>query len=114
MKTERFEMNGVTILRLAGDIDEGGIEPLRQSLMDCIQDQRYNVVVNMDAVKFVSYMGVGVLIERLRMFRSFGGDLKLSGINMYTERLFRMAGVHNVFSVHKNESQAIQEYQQAA
>ncbi len=114
LKTERLETGAVTVLRLSGDIDEDGLNQLRTDLMACIQDQRFNVVVNMAGVKFVSYMGVGVLVERLRQFRAYGGDMKLSGVNLYTERLFRMVGISKVFEVHKSEAQAIQVYQEAA
>lgn len=114
LKSERLESGAVTVLRLMGDIDEEGMNQLRTDLMACIQDQRFNVVVNMSGVKFVSYMGVGVLVERLRQFRAYSGDLKLCGVNLYTDRLFRMAGVSKIFEVCESENRAIQVYQEAA
>ena len=114
MIIERLEDGAVTILRLDGDIDEQGIDELRMSLMGCIHDQRCNVVVNLTDVKFVSYMGVGVLVERLRQMRAYGGDMKLVGVNLYTERLFRMVGVTKVFKTFATEGVAVQEYRKAA
>lgn len=114
LNIERLETGAVTVLRLAGDIDENGMNALRLGLMECIQDQRCQVVVNLKEVKFVSYMGVGVLVERLRQLRSHQGDMKLVGVNLYTERLFRMVGVTNVFSVFATEDQAIRHYQEVA
>lgn len=110
----RFENGTVTVLRLDGDIDEDGMNTLRLSLMECIQSQRCNVVVNLSAVKFVSYMGVGVLVERLRQLRAGKGDLKLTGVNLYTERLFRMVGITNVFETFATEAQAVQAFAEAA
>jgi len=114
MNIERLETGAVTVLRLEGDIDEEGMNQLRVALMRCLQEQRSNVVANMFGVKFVSYMGVGVLVERLRQFRACKGDLKLVGVNLYTERLFRMVGLSKVFAVFPSESQAIQAYREAA
>ena len=114
MTIERFEMGAVTILRLEGDIDETGMNDLRLGLMRCIQDERFNVVVNMSGVKFVSYMGVGVLVERLRQLRAYNGDLKLSDVNVYTQRLFRMAGVTKVFALFSSETEAVQAFRKAA
>lgn len=111
---DTYENGAVTILRLEGDIDENGMNGLRLGLMECIQKQRCNVVVNLSAVKFVSYMGVGVLVERLRQLRSAGGDLKLTGVNLYTERLFRMVGVTNVFDTFPTEAGAVQAFAEAA
>jgi anti-sigma B factor antagonist len=114
MNIERTDKGAITILRLEGDIDELGMNKLRIGLMDCLHDQRYHVVVNMTKVKFVSYMGVGVLVERLRQLRTNGGDMKLAGVNLYTQRLFRMASVHKVFETYESEVQALQAYQEAA
>ena len=111
---DRAEMGEVTVLRLEGDIDEDGMNQLRIALMGCLQDRRYRVVANLSAVKFVSYMGVGVLVERLRQLRACRGDLKLVGVNLYTERLFRMVGVTKVFEHFETEAQAAQTYLEAA
>jgi hypothetical protein len=40
--------------------------------------------------------------------------MKLVGVNLYTERLFRMVGVTRVFETFATEAQAIQTYQRAA
>ena len=114
LRIDRLETGAVTVLRLDGDIDEEGMNELRLALMGCIQDHRCNVVVNLAEVKFVSYMGVGVLVERLRQLRGYNGDMKLVGVNLYTQRLFRMVGVTHVFDISETESQAVQKYQKAA
>lgn len=114
MNIERLENGLATVLRLEGDIDEDGVNQLRLALMECIQDHRCHLVVNMTEVKFVSYMGVGVLVERLRQLRAHQGDMKLVGVNLYTERLFRMVGVTKVFEMYDSEAQAIQVYREAA
>lgn len=114
MKTERVDMGVVTVLRMEGDIDEGGVKDLRNALLNCLKDQRYNVIVNVENVNFISYMGIGVLVERLRQFRSYEGDLRLVGLNMYMQRMFRMGGITNLFEIYETEAQAVQEYQKAA
>ncbi len=114
LKIDRLESGAVTVLRLEGDIDEDGMNQLRLALTYCLQDQRCRLVVNLESVNFVSYMGLGVLVERLRQARACNGDLKLTGINVYTDRLFRMAGVSKVFEIYKTENQAIQTYREAA
>ena len=114
MKLERTEMGNVTLLRLAGDIDEDGVSKLRVGLLDCLKDQRTNLVLNLRGVRLVSYMGLGVLVERLRQVRASSGDMKLVGINISLDRMFRMAGVSSLFEVYESETDAVQVYQQAA
>lgn len=114
MKSERYEIGAVTVLRLEGEIDEGGMDVLRDAILECVRDQRCNLVANMAGITFVSYMGVGVLMEGLRVLRTYGGDLKLSGVNLYTDRLFRMVGVGKIFETYDNEEPAVNSYRQAA
>ncbi|GMV99537.1 MAG: hypothetical protein AMXMBFR84_06760 [Candidatus Hydrogenedentota bacterium] len=114
MKAERIDMGAVTVLRLSGDIDERGVDALRTQLYDCITGGRFKIVLNMTDVRYISYMGVGVMVERLRKIRSYNGDIKLAGINLYSERLFRMVGVSNLFEIHEGEQQAVNVFQAAA
>ncbi|MBN2308674.1 MAG: STAS domain-containing protein, partial [Candidatus Hydrogenedentes bacterium] len=108
------ETGPVTVLRLDGDMDEAGVESLRTALYECATQGRFRVVLNLRDVGFMSYMSVGVLVERLRKFRGFGGDIKLVGLNLYTERLFRMVGITGLFERFDNEAQAAGTFQEAA
>jgi len=114
MDVERNEVGNVTVLRLAGDIDDGGVGALRTAMYGCAKDARFNVVMNMGEVGFISYMGVGVMVERLRKMRSLGGDVKLVGLNVYAQRLFRMVGVTSLFESYDTEGQAVSVFQEAA
>ena len=114
MAVERIEQGAVTVLRLEGDIDEDGINVLRVSLLTCIKERRSRVVVNMSDVRYVSFMGLGVLVERLRQLRQLGGDLKLANVNLYTKRVIKMAGASSVFEAFDSEIQAVQGFREAA
>lgn len=111
---DRIESGLVTVLRLTGEIDEAGQEVLRKTFNACQQDGRVNIVLNVSAVTYISYMGLGVLVERLRQVRRNNGDIKLAGLNLYGERLLRMTGAKNVFERFESESRAVQQYLQAA
>lgn len=106
--------DGVSIIRVVGDVDEDGVKDLRIALVKCLREQSCNVVVDLSSMSFISYMGVGVLVERLRQFRSYEGDMKLVGLNLYTKRLFRMTGVTSLFDTYETEAEAIQGCRQAA
>ena len=107
-------MGMVSVLRLHGDIDENGVQDLRMALLECLKQKRSSVVVNMADVTFISYMGVGVLVERLRQFRAYEGDMKLVALNVYGERMFRMLGVTKLFDSFATEGQAVEAFKEAA
>lgn len=111
---DRMDKGAVTVLRLRGDIDECGVEALRSALYDCLAEHRFNVVLNMRDVCYVSCMGIGVLVERLRKFQAFHGDMKLVGLNVYAERMFRMAGLSDMFDTYDTEARAVSMFRKAA
>lgn len=114
LKIERIESGVVTILRVTGEIDEGRQEELRKVFNACQRDGRVNVVLNLSGLTYVSWMGLGVLIERQRQMRQSGGNIRVAGMNLQGERLLRMAGAKNVFELYKSETKAVQQYLQAA
>ncbi len=105
---ERLESGSVTVLRAHGDVNEEGVKVLRLALMECIAQGRTNVVLNVAGVAFVSYMGVGVLVERLGQLQAVKGDLKLACLSVYMRRLLRLMGLSHVFNCYETELQAIQ------
>ena len=114
MKIERIDSGQAVVLHVSGDIGEEGVKELRIAFLNCIKDGHYCVIVDMTKVACISYMGVGVVVERLRQFRALKGDIKLVGVNLYCERLFRMVGVKSLFETYDSEVQALQVFQEAA
>lgn len=114
MKVERNDSELVTVLRFEGDIDGEGVKALRVMLLDCLKERRAHVVVNLTGVREISYMGVGVLMERQRQLRAMGGGLMLVGLSVCVRRVLDMASVTHMFSIHDTEDQAIERFREAA
>ena len=114
LNIDEIEVGAVTVLRLQGDIDDEGVGALRVSLLECLRERRCRVVVNLSDVQYLSYLGIGILIERLRQLHKQGGDLKIVGANVYAQRIFRMAGVSAILRTYESEASAIQGMRQAA
>lgn len=114
LSTENVNKGGVTILRMQGEVDEEGVRTLRIALAQTLQERRYDIVLNLKDVHYVSYMGVGVLVEQLRMFRHFGGDMKLVGLSIHADQLLRTVGALRHFNIFESEDEAVQVYQEAA
>lgn len=114
MTAERLDFGTVTVLRLEGDIDGNGVDALRAILYECLSDARVRLVINLSGVAYISYMGLGVIVERLRKMRQKKGDIKLVGLNMQAKQLIRMSGVNALFDQFDAEQQAIAVFQEAA
>ena len=114
LRVDRSDMGAVTVLRVEGEIDESGVDTLRTVLYECMCEGRFKLVISLRDVQFISYMGAGVLVERLRKLRAAQGDLKMAAPNLYAKRLFRMLGMTSLFDTYDTEAQAIGVFQEAA
>jgi anti-sigma B factor antagonist len=104
----------VTLLQLSGEIDGEGVNALRVALLNCLKEKRCKVVMNLKDVQYISFMGLGVLVERLRQLRLLGGDLKLVGPNVFAQRVFRLAGVTSIFDTYDTDAHAAETFREAA
>ena len=114
IKVERIDRGRVTVLRVTGDVDQEGVSEVRLGLLGCLAERRYNLVVDLSEVGMISYMGLGVFVERLQVVRNCGGDMKIAGLNTYGDHLFRLVGISSLFERYDTEQQAVQVYQEAA
>lgn len=104
---EKVEHDHVAVLKVFGNLDTSTSKLLKRVLAELIREERYNIVVDMQKVAQINYMGVGALLERLRHVRRFNGDLRLSGLNKLTRKGLSMVGASKVFETFVTEDEAV-------
>lgn len=111
---EKVAHENVSVLKVSGDLDTSTSKLLKQVLTELIEDQQYNIVVDMQKVVQINYMGVGTLLERLRQVRKLSGDLKLARLNRITRKALSMVGASKVFETFETEAGAIESFPDGA
>lgn len=109
---EKVDHNNVSVLKVFGDLDTSTSKLLKQVLNELIQEEHYNIVVDMQRVVQINYMGVGTLLERLRQVRRLSGDLKLARLNRITRKALSMVGASKIFETYDTEEGAIASFSQ--
>lgn len=92
MTVKSKECEHVTVLELKGELNTQGASEVRELLGECMKSGRSNIVIDLRAVNEISYVGIGVLVERLRQVRARNGDIKLVSPNGWMRRIFRLVG----------------------
>ncbi|NIV93341.1 STAS domain-containing protein, partial [candidate division KSB1 bacterium] len=69
LEFEKVEHENVSVLKISGNLDTSTYKLLKGALKELINEQHYNIVVDMRKVVQINYMGVGTLLERLRQVR---------------------------------------------
>lgn len=94
---EKKSYGEVSVLHVKGSMDHTEMVDIRNVISDLIREGHSQVIISVKDVKYINYMSIGVLVERLKRLRNCGGDLKLVGVNGYLKKIFQLIGVAEIF-----------------
>ena len=108
MESQVREVNGVTVLDLAGRITLGaGSQQLREIIHKLVSDGRKKILLNMAEINYIDSSGVGELVGAFTTVRREGGDLKLMRLTKKVRDLMQMTKLYSVFDVKEDEASAL-------
>jgi len=106
------EVDGVTIVRLrARELDETKIQRLNQELGEAVEEpQRQRLVVDLEAVAFLTSTGIGAMIALQKRLKASGGIVKLCGLHADIRSLFSITQVDRLFDIQANADDAVKSF----
>lgn len=108
---EQFDQN-VLILALDGELMGGpDAETFRRTIDVAIEEDRVQVVVDMQKVKWMNSSGLGMIISAMTSLRSSNGDLKLANLSDRLRRPFEITKLDNVIQQFSSVGAAVESYQ---
>ncbi len=106
------EVDGVTIVRLrARELDETKIQRLNRELGEAVEEpQRQRLVVDLEAVAFLTSTGIGAMIALQKRLKASGGIVKLCGLHADIRSLFSITQVDRLFDIQANADDAVKSF----
>ena len=95
------------IVTVAGAIDVYTAPQLRQLLIDLVNQNNYQIVVDMDEVELLDTTGLGVLIGAVKRVQAHDGSLDLVCTRSQVLKILRKTGLTKVFGIYDTVDQAI-------
>lgn len=102
--------NGVSIVEINGNIEPAEMVLVTNELTRLVDRRRFKIILHFHGLKKVDYAGLGILVENLRRFKGYNGDLKLVGISSHARRLFHLCGAGEVFETYPSEDLALRSF----
>ena len=59
------------------------------------------VIINLEKVKFMDSAGIGLIIGRYKVTKSYGGELEIENVNSKLMNIFEMAGLQKIINFKK-------------
>ena len=99
LRLDVSEQNGWSVVEVGGEIDVATAPRLREQLITLVNDQRYRIIVSLEAVDFIDSTGLGVLISGLKRVRTHDGEFALVCTEPRILKVFEITGLLAVFPV---------------
>jgi anti-sigma B factor antagonist len=107
MEIERRENGNVVILDMNGKLDLHSVSEVMDLISKLVEEQKYNVIINLDRVFFVDSSGLGALISSVSTLRKYRGDLKIIKVSKSIRNVFELTKLTSIFEIYDSEMDAV-------
>jgi anti-sigma B factor antagonist len=97
----------IKIVKVSGRLDAYSAGDVEKKLDALIADGNNKIVLNLEALEYISSSGLRVFLAELKKIRKVEGDIKLSCMKPYIKEVFDIAGFTQLFSIHEVEDSAV-------
>ncbi|MFH1665597.1 MAG: STAS domain-containing protein [Candidatus Omnitrophota bacterium] len=110
MQINLEEKDGLSILRMNGDIDISTSPQLKKSFDKMLSGRDRKVVINLKDVHYVDSSGLATLVEIFKNLRVSGGKLKLTNLSAKVKGLFEITKLDKLFDILPEEKDAVDSF----
>ncbi|MFC1596058.1 STAS domain-containing protein [Candidatus Margulisiibacteriota bacterium] len=102
------EEESVPVLDLIGEIDVYTYPQLNEVINKVINDNNYNIIINLEKVKYIDSTGLGVLASSANKVAPQNGILHIICTQPQIKKIFIVSGLlEKNFKLYDNEAEAI-------
>jgi anti-sigma B factor antagonist len=97
----------VAIMNVKGRVDSNTAPELGNALANLLNNDKNKIVLNLEAVEYLSSAGLRALVKALKDAQKSGGDLRLAAVSQPIEVILRTVGMMQMFKMYPSEQEAI-------
>lgn len=95
------------VVEVNGEIDVYTSPKVKEIITELIEKGNYNLVINLEGVRYIDSTGLGVLIGALKKVREKEGSINLVCTNPQIKKIFNITGLVKIFGIYKDEDEAL-------
>jgi anti-sigma B factor antagonist len=109
------EVNGVTVLQLAGRVTLGEESAhLRAKLKDILSQGKTRLVLDLAEVTYIDSAGLGTLVAGFTSAQNQGANLKLANLTKRFREQLNITKLVTIFDVYENVQDAVKSFEPAS
>jgi anti-sigma B factor antagonist len=95
------------MITVAGRVDSNTASDLDQALKQVMNGGRYNLVIELSGVNYLSSAGLRSLVAALRECKRQRGDVVLVALSERVLEVLKLAGLDSLFQVYASTTEAV-------
>ena len=103
----------ISVVRVDGVIDTLTASQLEEVLERLLKRERFNIVLDLAGVDYISSAGWGIFISRIKEVREKRGDIKLANMVPNVQEIYELLEFDNILSSYENINSAKSSFGQA-
>jgi anti-sigma B factor antagonist len=107
MEINQRAKGDVVILDISGEIDLYNAPEIKDIINQLIEEQKYNVVINLEKVSYIDSSGIGALISSLSNLKKYQGGLKIINVYASVRKVFELTKLTSFFEIFDSEDEAV-------
>ena len=104
------ENQSVSIISVRGFVDTTTSAELEESLKRLLRKGRYDIVIDLGGVNYISSAGWGIFISEIKEIRENGGDLKLAAMIGDVYEVFELLEFQTILESYDTVEEAIRSF----
>ncbi|MTH55163.1 anti-sigma factor antagonist [Bacillus mangrovi] len=108
LKTVIENMNDLTKVTVAGEIDAYTAPKLREELLPLAEQSNPQLTISLRDVSYMDSTGLGVFVGLLKNVRKNDGELRLVELSDRLERLFTITGLNDIIDISSKAEGGVQ------
>lgn len=109
--TRPWETDGtVRIIRIEGFLDTTTSQSLAKRLEELLGQEVYKIIIDLEAVDYISSPGWGILVGDIRRIRENGGDLKLARMKPEVYEIYTLLGLDSFIESYDSVREACERF----
>ncbi len=101
------DTNRIKLIEVGGFVDQANCHLLQNTIDQCLNEQHYNLVFDLQNLAYMSSAGWGVLIGEIRRFRESNGDIKLINMGPEIYEVYQMLEFYHIISEYGSIEEAL-------
>jgi anti-sigma B factor antagonist len=94
------------VIEVQGEIDVYTSPRVKEIVTELIEKGNYNLIINLEGVRYIDSTGLGILIGALKRVREKDGCINLVCNNPQIKKIFNITGLVKIFGIFKSEEEA--------